>query len=306
MRIVCLVMVLSLCVLGCSDSEPVAVVDMGKVESMSPPGQESAITYAYLPQYSHSVSFERHRRLLTYLRARTGLPVRQVFPDSFHEHIQMVERGEIDISFSNPLVYISIAKSGAQAFARVVEPDNGADFQGQIIVRSDNPDIRRLADCRGKRLMAVDPNSAGGYLYPLGLFLDHGIARSDFREIAFASGSGGKQETVVLAVHAGVYDVGTIRKGALDIVRDKIDLGQIRVLAETEAYPGWVYASRAGFNPAHRERIARAMFALDKNRPEDRAILAEAGMVGIIPAKDRDYESIRKLARRLNLSEEAP
>jgi phosphonate transport system substrate-binding protein len=100
--------------------------------------------------------------------------------------------------------------------------------------------------------------------------------------------------------------VGTIRKGALDIVRDKIDLGQIRVLAESDAYPGWVYASRAGFNPAHRERIARAMFALDKNRPEDRAILAEAGMVGIIPAKDRDYESIRRLARRLNLSEDAP
>lgn len=306
MRVVFLVMLFAIGLFGCSDSEPVAVVDMSKVESVSPPGRDAAITYAYLPQYSHSVSFERHRRLLIYLRAKTGLNIRQVFSDSFAEHIQMVERGEIDISFSNPLVYIRIAKSGATAFARIVEPDNGADFQGQIIVRSDNPDIRRIEDCRGKRLIAVDPDSAGGYLYPMGLFLNHGIARSDFKEIAFASGSGGKQETVVLAVNAGAYDVGTIRKGALDVVRDKIDLGQIRVLAETEAYPGWVYASGAGINPAHRDRIARALFDLDINRPEDKSILSEAGMVGIIPAKDSDYESIRKLAHRLNLNEETP
>ena len=306
MRIVLLVMFFALSLLGCPDSEPVVVVDMDKVENVSPPGQKAAITYAYLPQYSHSVSYERHRRLLTYLRARTGLNIRQVFSDSFAEHIQMVERGEIDISFSNPLVYIRIARSGAQAFARVVEPDTGADFQGQIIVRSDNPVIKRLADCRGKRLIAVDPNSAGGFLYPLGLFLDHGIARSDFREIAFASGSGGKQETVVLAVHAGVYDVGTIRKGALDVVRDKIDLGQIRILAETSAYPGWVYASRAGFDSTHRDRIARAMLALDWEMPEDRPILSEAGMVGIIAAKDSDYEAIRRLASRLGMGGEAP
>ena len=32
------------------------------------------------------------------------------------------------------------------------------------------PIILPKGDCRGKRLIAVDPNSAGGYLYPLGLF----------------------------------------------------------------------------------------------------------------------------------------
>lgn len=306
MRYVCLFFMLVFSLSGCSDKEPVVVVDMGKVESVSPPGQEAAVTYAYLPQYSHSVSFERHRRLLTYLRAKTGLNIRQVFSDSFAEHIQMVDRGEIDISFSNPLVYIRIAGNGATAFARAVEPGTGANFQGQIIVRSDNPAIRRLEDCRGKRLIAVDPDSAGGYLYPLGLLLDHGITRSDFREIAFASGSGGKQETVVLAVHAGVYDVGSIRKGALDVVRDKIDLSQIRVLAETEAYPGWVYACRAGFDTTLRDRIARAMFALDIQRAVDRAVLSDAGMVGIIAARDSDYDSIRRLSRRLNLNGTTP
>lgn len=286
---------------GCADEEPAVQVNMNRVETLAPPRQTEAITYAYLPQYSHSVSFERHRRLLEYLRQKTGLSFRQVYPDTFGDHVKMVERGEIDISFTNPFVYVSMARFGAQAFARVVEPDGGADFQGQIIVRSDNPAITRIEDCRGKRLIAVDQDSAGGYLYPLGLFYEHGIMREDFREIAFAAGSGGRQESVVLAVHAGAYDVGTIRKGTLDVVRDKIDTSQIRILAETRSYPGWVYSVRQGFDPRLRERIGRAFFDLDKKRASDGEILAAAGMTAIIPARDSDYDPVRDLAHRLGL-----
>ncbi len=135
------------------------------------PQRQEAITYAYLPQYSHTISFQRHRALLQYLRQTTGLPLRQIFPDTFDEHIAMVERGEIDISFSNPFVYIKLAELGSNAFARIVEPSGKPYFQGQVICRSDNPTIRKIEDCRGKRWIAVDPGSAGGYLFPLGLFM---------------------------------------------------------------------------------------------------------------------------------------
>ena len=177
---------------ACAENEPAVKVDMSKVENIAPPGPTAAITYAYLPQYSHSVSFERHRRLLEYLRHKTGLSLRQIFPNTFAEHIKMVERGEIDISFTNPFVYTSLARHGSEAFARIVEPDAGADFEGQIIVRADNPAINTIEDCRGKRLIAVDPNSAGGYLYPLGLFFEYGITRDDFKEVAFMRICSGK------------------------------------------------------------------------------------------------------------------
>jgi len=295
-------LLLLLCLTACTDSEPVVKVDLSKVENVSPTDTSEALTYAYLPQYSHAVSFERHRRLLEYLRKKTGLSLRQIFPNTFADHIRMVERGEIDISFTNPFVYTSLAQLGSEAFARAVEPDGGADFQGQVIVRADNPAITRLEDCRGKRLIAVDPNSAGGYLYPIGLFYDHGMTRQDFQEIAFPAGSGGRQEAVVLAVYTGAYDVGTIRKGTLDIVRDKIDLDQIRVLAETPPYPGWVYSVRKGFDPTAKRKIVRALLELNAAKPDDAKILAAAGMVGIIAARDDDYEPIRRLVKRLDLN----
>ncbi len=286
---------------GCGDDEDAVRVNLSHREEPTLRVPPRAVTYAYLPQYAHTVSYERHRLLLEYLGRATGLSLRQIFPDTFEEHVRMVERGEIDISYSNPFAYIRMARSGARAFARIIEPSGKPDFRSQIICRRDNQALATIDDCRGKRWMAVDPSSAGGYLYALGEFLDHGISRRDFAEVSFAPGPGGKQEKVVLAVFAGTCDVGSIRDGALEILRGKIDTGQIRVLAESKAYPGWVYAARAGLAPDLVERIAKAMFALSMERPDDAVILQTAGMRGIIPATDTDYASVRELAEKLDL-----
>lgn len=294
---------LLLCVLlaGCGDSEPIVRVDLSKREKITSPARQEVITYAYLPQYSHTISYQRHRALLQYLRETTGLPLQQIFPDTFDEHIAMVQRGEIDISFSNPFVYIQLARSGATAFARIVEPSGEPFFQGQVICRKDNPTINNIADCRGKRWIAVDPGSAGGYLFPLGLFYENGLTLDDFAEVDFAPGPGGKQEKVVLAVYAGAYDIGTIRKGTLAVVADKVDLSNIRVLAETEPFPGWVYAARKGLSQDIVDTLATAMFSIDPSSSEGREILEAAGMRGIIPAEDSDYESVRRLAETLGM-----
>ncbi len=302
MRLCVLLLLAALLLLsGCGDDEPVIRVDLSKRAKLVAPLRKEAITYAYLPQYSHTISFKRHRALLEYLRETTGLPLRQIFPDTFDEHIKMVERGEIDVSFSNPFVYIQLARSGATAFARIIEPSGKPDFRGQIICRRDNPTIKTIEDCRNKRWIAVDPGSAGGFLFPLGLFFDHGINIDDFAEVDFALGPGGKQEKVVLAVHAGAYDIGTIRKGALNVVAGKIDLGDILVLAETRPYPGWVYSARKDLDPTVISAIAEAMFALNADNDDQRRILEAAGMRGIIPARDSDYDPVRELAYKLDI-----
>jgi phosphonate transport system substrate-binding protein len=276
-------------------------VDLSKREAVTVPEPEHVITYAYLPQYSHAVSFTRHAPLVAYLKRVTGLPLLQVYPNTFDEHIKMVERGEIDISFSNPFIYIKLARNGARAFARIVEPGGKAGFRGQVLCLKENEAIRTLADCRGKRWIAVDPSSAGGFLFALGLFVDHGISREDFSEIAFAPGPGGKQEKVVLAVYAGKFDIGSIREGTLDVVGDKVDRDRLRIVAETPFYPGWVFAHRKGLEGGIIQRIAEAMYLLDTT-DAGKEILQSAGFEAIIPTEDKDYDSIRVLAEKLGMT----
>lgn len=288
---------------ACSDDEPMVTVDLTRRSDLAAPGpaQVRALTYAYLPQYSHQASYARHHLLVDYLRQATGLPLRQVFPDTFDEHEKMVQRGEIDISFSNPFVYVRLAKAGSRAFARIVELSGRPDFHSQILVRADNRAIQSLQDCKGKRWIAVDPTSAGGYLFALGHFHDHGIRPGDFAEIAFAPGPGGKQEKVVLAVYSGTFEVGSVRNDALELLKDTVDLSQVRVLAESRSYPGWVYSARAGLDQEVVDAVARAMFSLDLAEPEQANILNTARFQGIIPSTDADFDPVRDLMAKLGL-----
>ncbi|MEJ2365974.1 MAG: PhnD/SsuA/transferrin family substrate-binding protein, partial [Deltaproteobacteria bacterium] len=168
--------------------------------------------------------------------------------------------------------------------------------------RDDNRSIKDIVDCRGKRWIAVDPTSAGGYLYPLGHFVAHGLKQKDFSEIAFAPGPGGKQEKVVLAVYAGKYDVGSIREGTLDVVADKIDINEIRVIANTRWYPGWVYAARGDLEADIVEKIKRALLKLHSKENEHQRILQAADISDIIPAEDVDFDPVRRLALMVGMN----
>jgi phosphonate transport system substrate-binding protein len=282
---------------GCGREEPAYKVDLSKTENVSLTREEDVVTYAVLPQYSHTVSHQRHRLLVDYLRRETGLHVKQIFPNTFDDHLRLIGEGKIDISYSNPFIYVKAAQRfGAQAFARVVEAYGKKHFRGQIICRADNQALQNLADCRGKRWIAVDPSSAGGYLYPLDYFMQNGLKKEDFAEIAFAPGPGGKQENVVLAVYAGRYDIGSIREGTLEVVANKIDISQIRVLAYSRWYPGWVFAAGKSLDEQTVSAIRAALCRLDGRDRQHAEILKAANMVGIIPAEDLDFEGVRDLA----------
>lgn len=287
---------------GCTDSEQVVSIDMNRRETVDTRNRTPAVTYAYLPQYAHSVSYERHHLLIAYLRERTGLNIKQVFPESFNEHMRMVSQGKIDISFTNPYVYVITAQRyGQKVFAQIVESSGKAAFRGQIICRKDNEAIRTLADCRGKRVIAVDLTSAGGFLYPMGHFFEHGIRQEDFAELSFSPGPGGKQEKVVLAVYSGQFDVGLIREGTLNVVADKIDIDQIRVLATSEWYPAWVYSARPDVATDVIAKIRQALFELDEQNPDHQAILNKADFRKVIPADDRDMQPVWQLMNTLGI-----
>lgn len=285
---------------SCGEEEEAIKVSLDKRQEITFAPQLPAITYAYLPQYSNTESFQRHHRLVEYLAEQTGLSLRQVFPDTFADHISMFGQGKIDISFSNPFIYVKLAnRFGAKAMTRIIEEDGRAEFRGQIIARSDNRAIQSLEDCRGKSWVAVDPSSAGGYLFPLGHFVDHGLNVSDFKEVVFA---GGRQENVILGVSAGLHDLGSIREGSLRVVEDKIDISQIKVVASSRWYPGWVYSYSPKLPEEAADKIRAAMLNLDyEHDPRHRAILDAAKFIGFVPSDDRDFDPVRDLSKKVGL-----
>lgn len=304
-RVVCgwLLLFAAFLLFGCDNGESATKVDLTIREEITFKEEPDRISYAYLPQYSHRESYTRHYLLINYLRKETGLNIQQIFPDTFDQHITMVGQNKIDISFSNPFTYVKLAfQHGAKAFARIVETEGQDKFSGQIICRADNASILNISDCRNKRWIAVDSASAGGFLFPLALFNAHGITYKDFKEIAFTPGPGGKQEKVILSVYNGKYDFGTIREGSLSVLSNKIDLGKIRIVATTDAYPGWVYCARKNLDIITLEKLKQALVKLDGREPEHRKILEAAHFIKVIPSDDSDFDSVRQLADRVGMT----
>lgn len=259
------------------------------------------VTYAYLPQYSKEISLERHQDIVAFIKKETGLDIIQVFPESFDDHMKKVGSGEIDISFSNPFVYIKIAQQyDARAFGRIIEKEGKDMFRGEICVLKDSP-LQTLADLKGKRVMAVSSSSAGGYLFQRGMLVEAGIDPNEDLTIDFAQ-EAGKQEKAFLAMYSGEYDACFVREGTrTEVMKDQVDISKVRVLAYTPWYSGWVYATRKGLDPVVLDKIRSAMLKLDFSDPEHKAILEKAKFVKIVPSEDKDFDTIRELASKLEL-----
>lgn len=85
-----------------------------------------------------------------------------------------------------------------------------------------------------------------------------------------------------MGVYSGEYDAGSIREGALEILKHKIDLKQIRVLATTPWYPGWVYAARKGLDPALVEKIKKAETAVQRLVTTVFSVTAGAAVIALV------------------------
>jgi len=86
------------------------------------------------------------------------------------------------------------------------------------------------------------------------------------------------------------------------VVADKIDINEIRVIANTRWYPGWVYAARAGLEPTIVEKIRKALLKLDFNQKEYKQIFEAADFIKVIPSEDLDFNPVRELATRVGIS----
>ena len=107
---------------------------------------------------------------------------------------------------------------------------------------------------------------------------------------------------MILGVYAGLHDLGSIREGSLKVVENKIDINQIKVVASSRSYPGWVYAYSPRLPQEAADKIRAALLKLDyQHDPRHRAILDAAKFIGFVPSDDRDFDPVRDLSKKVGL-----
>ncbi|OQA37125.1 MAG: Tetrathionate sensor histidine kinase TtrS [Parcubacteria group bacterium ADurb.Bin326] len=183
------------------------------------------------------------------------------------------------------------------------------EFGGVIFTRSDRLDINKLEDLRGKRFVAVNKDSFGGWVAAHRELYDAKINPfTDFKKLIF---SGGHDEAV-FAVLSGEADAGTARTDTLEKLASdgKIDLADIKIinlregysddhkfpfLLSTRLYPEWLLAKIAGTDDVLSRSVARALYSMSANHQVAQAV----GISGW--STPRNYNSVADTLRTLRL-----
>ena len=228
-----------------------------------------------------------------------------------------VAAGNVDFVIANTGQYVEMeVLYGLSRLATINSsgPDGAfAKFGGVVFTRADNKNINTLRDLRGRRLVAVDNTSFGGWLVHLREFKAVGLDPADFAELKFS----GTHPAAVLAVLRGEAEVGLIRTDILErMAQDgKLDLQQIKIINDlrsrsdvgtgslgnfpyrvsTRLYPEWPFAKLRHTDDKLAHRVAAALL----NMPEGSAAAKAAKSAGwTIPG---DYTPVHDLYRELKL-----
>ncbi len=230
---------------------------------------------------------------------------------NFEELPRAVAENKVQFTLSNPAMYVELEyKYGVTRIATLKNKIQGqayTRFGGVIFTRADRQDINGPEDLAGKRFMAVNPRSFGGWQVAWRHLLDHGIhPEKDFAPLVF----GNTHDAVVYAVQKGRVDAGTVRTDTLErMAREgKISIRQFKVLDQqpldrtvfpflrtTRLYPEWPFAKTRRTSEDLARKVAIALLAME---PESTAAHDSNSMGWTIPL---DYSPVHACLKNLRL-----
>ncbi len=254
------------------------------------PARAADLKLGVLPRLSATELTAMFKPLADYLGRETGQKVTLVLAKDFAAFQKQVRDGEVDLAFSNPLVYVQLRKAkDVTPLAVSLEKKGGARFRGVFVVRKDSglDDVRAL---KGKRLIFVEQDSLGGYITQALLLKKQGLdVDRDFVKLPYAR----KHDNVTMAVFNKAAEAGGVREDDLEKLAGRIDLSQLKILAYTEYFPNWPLFASSAVPAATRDALRAALLKLKGADP----VLEAAKLTGFAPIADKEYDGLREAAR---------
>ncbi|MCA9582624.1 MAG: PhnD/SsuA/transferrin family substrate-binding protein, partial [Myxococcales bacterium] len=179
-----------------------------------------------------------------------------------------------------------------QLLATAVIP-GGSSYEGYIVTRTDT-DVQTIDQLQGKVFCYVDPNSTSGYLYPRAIFRRMGMdPDTSFRATRFS----GDHLSALKALHAGACDGAAVYQNILfEAESHGMSPDRFRTLATTDRIPYDAYCARPDMPKEEVDRLRGLLLNLKPGEESTQETLSRDGQLrGFVPAKDEDYESVRRI-----------
>jgi phosphonate transport system substrate-binding protein len=250
-----------------------------------------------IPDEAPTELLRKFKPLGAYLEQQLGMQVEFVPVADYPAVVEALATDRLDLAWLGGFTFVQVRLKTGNAIP-LVQREQDAQFTSKFITA--NPEVKSLADLKGKTFAFGSISSTSGSLMPRYFMLKDGIKpESYFSRIGYS----GAHDATAAWVQAGKVDGGVLNASVWDklVAAGKVDTAKVKVFATTPAYYDYNWTVRGSLDPALTAKIKQAFLALDPANPEHKAILDLQAASRFIETAPENYKGIEDAARAADL-----
>ncbi|MDH0337279.1 putative selenate ABC transporter substrate-binding protein [Metapseudomonas otitidis] len=250
-----------------------------------------------IPDEAPTELLRKFKPLGAYLEQQLGMKVQFVPVADYPAVVEALATDRLDLAWLGGFTFVQVRLKTGNAIP-LVQREQDAQFTSKFITA--NPEVKSLADLKGKSFAFGSVSSTSGSLMPRFFMHKDGIKpETYFSRVAYS----GAHDATVAWVQAGKVDGGVLNASVWEklVAAGKVDTAKVRVLSTTPTYYDYNWTVRGTLDPALAEKIKAAFLALDPANPEHKAILDLQAASRFIETQPENYKGIEEAARAAEL-----
>lgn len=250
-----------------------------------------------IPDEAPTELLRKFEPLGQYLQQQLGMDVQFVPVADYPAVVEALATDRLDLAWLGGFTFVQARLKTGNAIP-LVQREQDAQFTSKFITA--DPNVKSLADLKGKTFAFGSVSSTSGSLMPRYFMLKDGIKpESYFSRVGYS----GAHDATVAWVQAGKVDAGVLNASVWQKLVDagKVDTHKVKVFATTPAYFDYNWTVRGSLDPALAAKIKKAFLDLDPANPEHKKILDLQAASRFIETSPDNYKGIEEAARAADL-----
>lgn len=252
-----------------------------------------------IPEEAATEQVRKFGPLTRYLEKSLNMKVEFTPVNDYPAAVEALVNKQVDLVWFGGFTHVQAQIRSGGKVIPIAQREEDTKFRSVFIAQKGSG-ISKLSDLRGKQFSFGSASSTSGSLMPRSFLLEAGIdPEKDFKRVAYS----GAHDATIASVVSGRVDA-----AALDITvwnkfvtEKKVDTTKVDVFYTTPPYFNYNWSVHADMPAALRDRITKALLALDMNTPEGKEILTLNRASRYIPTKSENYKGLEVAGRSAGL-----
>jgi len=253
-----------------------------------------------IPEEAATEQVRKFGPLTKYLERTVGMKVEFVPVNDYPAAVEALVNKQVELVWFGGFTHVQAQiRSGGKIIAIAQREEDDNKFRSVFITQKDSG-ITKLSDLKGKEFSFGSQSSTSGHFMPRFNLLKAGVdPDKDFKRVAYSGAHDATIASVVSGrVAAASLDITVWRKF---VSEKKVDTNKVDVFFTTPPFFNYNWSVHADMPVALREKISKALLALDMNTPEGKEILTLNRASRYVATKNENYKQFEEAGRMMGL-----